>query len=244
VVFAYVPVLLPDGKVASNSTSCWLTLPISAPPTHPNISSVSTDSSPPASALGTGAAPANLTATADTSIATATSAATAHFGRLSRQGKAHRHQRCESMKAPVLWNPNDRAGHFWPTRRASDGQQEPGWPVEKTGLGADEAVQQRQHERGTRNANRIGGQVAWRNPREMVMDSAALITGIGGAMLVVTALLMAVIDNASACDVVGNGGLALVHVMEVRADERRDSDNLRNKIKPHYPRDHQAYGAR
>jgi hypothetical protein len=146
-------------------------------------------------------------------------------------------------ESSCLPNPNDRADHLWPARRASDGHQELGWTFEKIGLGTDGAVRQRQNEQGARNANRIGGQVYWQNRREMVIHGTALVARIGGTMLVVTAVLMAVIDGTGACDIVGNGDLALVKVMEVHAEERCDTDNLRDKIETHNPRDHQPFGA-
>ena len=89
----------------------------------------------------------------------------------------------------------------------------------RIGSGADEVVWQRQSERGDRKAKQVGGQVKGQNCGQMVVHSATLITKIAGSMLMMTIALMAVIHVASHCEIVGNGDLALVSMLEVNGDQ-------------------------
>ena len=127
---------------------------------------------------------------------------------------------------------------------ASDEEQELGWAIWKARFRADEVVGHRECERSARKAKQVGSQVERQNRRQMVLHSAALIGRIAGSVPVITIVLKAVIDMAGGCDVVSNGDLALVSMLEVNGKERRNADNLCNNIKPHNPWDHQPYCAR
>lgn len=74
------------------------------------------------------------------------------------------------------------------------------------------------------------------------MHHAALITGIGGSMLVMTISLMLTIDDASICQVIGYRNLALVNMVKMNGSKLRKTGNLRNEVDPQHPRDQASYG--
>ncbi len=74
------------------------------------------------------------------------------------------------------------------------------------------------------------------------MQHAALITGIGGSMLVMTISLMLTIDDASICQVIGYRNLALVNMVKMNGSKLRKTGNLRNEVDPQHPRDQASYG--
>jgi hypothetical protein len=116
-------------------------------------------------------------------------------------------------------NPKERIGQSRPTQRASDGVQELGWSVEKTGFCADEKTRQRQLERSARKAGRVRSQVEGHNRRQMMVHRATLIAGLARSVLTMTIVLMRMIDVANDCDIFGDGDLALINMMEVDSDE-------------------------
>jgi hypothetical protein len=76
------------------------------------------------------------------------------------------------------------------------------------------------------------------------MQHAALITGIGGSMLVMTIslMLMLTIDDASIGQVIGYRSLALINMVKMNGSKLRKTGNLRNEVDPQHPRDQASYG--
>ena len=80
-------------------------------------------------------------------------------------------------------------------------------------------IGQRQEERGARKAKQVVSQIERQHGRQMVVHVAALITGITDTMLMVATLLVATLYVTGCSDILGNGDLTLVNMVEVSGDE-------------------------
>jgi hypothetical protein len=75
------------------------------------------------------------------------------------------------------------------------------------------------------------------------MHRATLIALIGGAVLVMTVMLMGMINDAGPRYIIGYGGLAIVNMLKMNGSKLREPHQLHNEIEPQQPWDQPSYGA-
>jgi hypothetical protein len=148
-----------------------------------------------------------------------------------------------------LPNPNGARGQSRPAQHDSDGQWELGWAFEHARIGRHECARWQRNDRRYRKAVRVGTARTRQNAREVMVQGAALIVGIDGAMVVmaialVDVVVVDVIGDAGVGDVVRNVLLARHDMLEMDTDQRHDAGELGNQKKPQKPAAKSAPDAR
>jgi hypothetical protein len=138
-----------------------------------------------------------------------------------------------------LSNPKGARGQGRPPQRDSDGQRELGRAFEQTRIGGHERARRQRNIRRYRKSVRAGAGRKRQNAREVMMQSAALIVGIGGSMVVVAAVLVDVVGvsrDAAASEIICDVLLGSGDMLEMDGDQWSYTGNLGGQKQPKKPR--------
>jgi hypothetical protein len=131
-------------------------------------------------------------------------------------------------------------GQGRPPQRVSDGQRELGRPFEQTWIGGHERARRQRNIRRYLKFVRAGGGRMRQNAREVMMQCAALIVGIGGSMVVVATVFVDVVAvgmkrDVAASEIIGDVLLGSGDMLEMDGDQWSYAGNLGGQKEPEKP---------